>query len=519
MRCVQASEEPLQLESVVGGLAVGSLHNWTRDAAACAELSSALERAGFTPLATNTGPSWKLRNGCAIVIFSWGPHARWTTREAGRQARRLLSAGTKRPTRMCHVGFDTYPEYIASNVGSDACFKSADSVSDLLFSAVQSCVDRVGLRVSDDACRNAAGLLGQLHMPDNAMDMVLERFVLPLVSSIGYAGSLSRDRQLDILRRDAPFSGAAEFVEGLPEEALMHADLADWVRHFLVTQCCGGIPSSLDGLSCGRGDKAIGSAPVSAMSIAGTELPPYRTTSDPELLAAVERLLGPPPEGCDVYFHGTTLSSLESVMTDPSHNLSHHKHDFGTGLYTTSQPRQALAWALLKQGGREDDPPAVVAWYVRSSLEKDLKLQRCHYKYDAEFTSVVRSWRMLTGRPFADFKRHWKGSSCDIISGPVARLKPRPHELNTWIAAHDDEILSLYLNDKRDGGAPLHGDQHLLRTTSATAMLLDSPVCGVVLLPVGYVVRSGLPERAHASSAAAAGSGGAASSSVSMRGL
>jgi len=125
---------------------------------------------------------------------------------------------------------------------------------------------------------------------------------------------------------------------------------------------------------------------------------------------------------------------------------------------------------------------------------------------------------MSTGRPFADFKRHWKGSSCDIISGPVARLKPRPHELNTWIAAHDDEILSL--NQPEDGGAPLHGDQHLLRTTSATAMLLDSPVCGgVVLLPVGYVVRSGLPEHAHASSAAAAGSGGAASSSVSMPGL
>jgi len=115
----------------------------------------------------------------------------------------------------------------------------------------------------------------------------------------------SRDRQLDILRRDAPFSGAAEFVEGLPEEALTTCGPC----RLGASLPCHSTPVEAylhPSTAClvGEVTRPCGSAPVSAMSIAGTELPPYRTTSDPERLAAVERLLGPPPKAAMFTFTG-----------------------------------------------------------------------------------------------------------------------------------------------------------------------------------------------------------------------
>lgn len=456
---------------------------------AATQLSSTLERAGFVHCASDVGSTWVLPAGCAIVIFSWGPQAEWITREAGKQARRMLAAGTGRPTRSYRVAFCEDASARAS-VGGTQTGDAVDAAGvDLEASRlwqVQSCVDRVGLRVSDTECRNAAHLIGQPHMPDTAVDMVVQRFIQPLVTSVECTES--RQLKLDILRTDAPFSGAAEYVESLPEAALQHMDVAYWAHHFLVSQCVGGVPPSLYGLRVGGDARLVGDGrlSVSSMSIAGVHTDAFRVTAGPQLLATAISVLGEPPADCLVLYHGTTASSLESVMTDPSPDRSWGpwqgpRQDFGGGLYVTSQAKQALAWAKKKQSA--DNPAAVVVWYVPRDLYAGL---RClSYEYDDDFKTVVMSWHVLENAALRDFKRRWPDSRHDVVRGPVSRLRPGVPFWSPATALGDILTLNCAPFGSRDG--PAWGDQYVFRTATATDVLCDARtrVCGVVLLQPG----------------------------------
>lgn len=478
----------LELESVVRGVEVDA---WARMAMASIDFLGALERAGFIRRDTAAGPSWTLPAGCAVVLFSWGPHAAWISREAGKHARRLLAAGTRRPTR----------SYSAAFCGEDTASGRLHSEASRI-RQVQSCVDRAGLRVSDHECHRAADLMGLAHMPDNAVDIVEQRFILPLVASVEFADS--RQRQLDILRTDAPFSGAAEYVESLSDAALAHQDVAYWVHHFLVSQCAGEIPLSLDGLHVGGDAKMIdGALPVSAISNADVaDEASGCALSAGSLLTAVTSLLGPLPDGYVALFHGTTAGSLESVMTNPSWDSSTHLQDFGNGLYVTTQPRQALAWAWMKQGS-SDNPAAVVTWHVSRALFEGLMRHR--YEFGDDFQRTVWSWHVLCNSALRHFRKEWPYREFDTVSGPVA-LKPREVQ---WKDVEPSELTQLDCNEPGSPDGHLYGDQFVLRTETSIDVLCDerSSVCGVVLMSPSIVLRSSVPHPA-AGGASAASSGG-----------
>ena len=493
--CVQATET-LHLDNVLrnlGSIDSDAWREWNRAAASCATLSSALALAGFIAEDSEVpGSSWKLPKGCAIVIFSWGPYAQWITREAGKQARRLLAAGTNLPPRSYHAAFHgiaaaTSSAFSTSQLCGPTAISSASWHSgDSRFLAIRACVDRTGLLLSDYECQKAADLMGQFHMPDNAADMVLERFIQPLVASVEFAGS--RQRKFSILRTKAPFSGVAEYVQGLSEAALLHMGVAYWVELFLESQCSGKPPPrSLDGLRVGGEAKQVGKVSgrckVSAVSNAGVDTDASRTSPD-LLVALVASLLGPCPAGYFTLYHGTTLSCLEDVMTNPSCDRNRsHKRDFGKALYATMCPRQALAWAKSRE--QATDPAAVVVWQIPHALTGSLRV----YKFGldaasiASFNRTVLSFRQLEGADLADFAETWEDT--DVIVGPVAR------PTRDWAHVMLDDVCLLDLSRSGDAGGPHYGDQHALRTPKATRVLrhADTRVCGVVLLSDGQVVR------------------------------
>lgn len=240
-------------------------------------------------------------SGSSVVIFSWGPNAPWVTEKAGNQVRRLLAAGTRCPTRSYHATFRLDDAALSTSGCSQAdgtviAVKAMWDSETSRLRQVLACVARVGLRVSDEECRNAAARMGQFHMPDDAAEMVVELFIRPLVASVELAQS--RQRMFDILRTDAPFSGVAEYVECLPEAALRSVDIAYWVRHFLVSQCAGRVPPSLDGLRVGGEPKSVSNVSVSAVSTAEVRAEITDSTADPGFLQTVDRqLLGPLSDG------------------------------------------------------------------------------------------------------------------------------------------------------------------------------------------------------------------------------
>lgn len=483
---------PLVLEDVIRGLEhTDSWKGWISMAAACDELSNALKRAGFICDTSDSHSSWRWHKprGCAIVVFSWGPKGKWATREAGKQARRLLAASSKCSNRSYCVAFrgssggnnDSSNGRHSLTIADDNLF-SESSLVDL----TQSYIDRIGLRVSENQCRQAANLIGHLHMPDNPVDMVLQRFMQPLVGSLEVAASLQQ--QLAILRREAPFSCAAEYVESLSNEALQHMDASWWVKHYLISQCCGRVPPSLDGLSVGGPAKVLEGtrASVSAMSSANVHQFASMTTAD--LYAAVEKVLGPPPPGHVILYHGTTTSSLESIITDPDPAKGFERHDFGKAVYTTSHPRQALAWAFSKQ--IDGDPAAVVAWYIPVHLLDDLHRLRCDC--DGEFKDTVYNWRVLEGYDLAAYRRIWDDSGFDLVTGPVAvldgsKFHPSLSQRDRWKNAKYEHILP---RDLGSSDVPLYGDQHAFRTLKGASVLcnIETLVCGIVLLQDGSVL-------------------------------
>lgn len=175
-------------------------------------------------------------------------------------------------------------------------------------------------------------------------------------------------------------------------------------------------------------------------------------------------------------YHGTTASDLESVMTDPRPDKGREGLDFGRGLYATTQPRQALQWAMAK--ATPDNPGAVVVWYVPNDLYAGLS----HYRYDRNDAESMLNFRRdvwglytLRNRALRQFKSSWPGTDCDVVDGPVAR----------WPAPSPETIVPLTLSTNADSShAPIFLDQHVLRTTHATDVLCHdrSRVCAVVLL-------------------------------------
>ena len=362
------------------------------------------------------------------------------------------------------------------------------------FALVKACVDRMGFLITASECEEAADRMGLPHMPDNAPDMVIERFIRPLVDLVNSVdadaspegpalrGTASLDRLLGILRSRAPASGVAEYVEGLPDAALQHMNVGYWSRHFLVSKCSGKVPASLHGLRLGGGPITCGngarSAGVVAISATGVDKSALGTTDEArdQLLIAVEQLLGHLPDDCEAFFHGTSVYSLESVMTQPRHDKGRQNVDFGPGLYTTTHGRQALAWAKCKGSDTSMDRAAVIAWYVPKAL---IITRTCkEYAFDNDFKNIVYGWRLFEDYEIDTFKSEWSGEGYDIVQGPVAAPK-----YGTWDRDMGyEDIITLCID--ATSTRRQYGDQVVLRTSAATTILRDpsTKVCGVVLL-------------------------------------
>jgi len=260
-------------------------------------------------------------------------------------------------------------------------------------------LQRIGIiDFEEDECQAELMSVG---MPDNVIDMVTERFIMPLVARL--VGT--RAQQLEILC--APIIVA--YIEGLTPTQLAHKDIPYWVHNYLMSMNVPAIPE------------------VPVPEVPAPEVPV------PEVPAI---LLG------DItLYHGTTQAHVESV--DPCYSWSPvRNHDFGPGLYVTTQLEQAIAWAQQKHIPHISKP-AVVAW--PRVLFDGLK----HHRYetcDADFKHTVSSLRTLRNASLRRFNQTWIGSTCDVVSGPVVN----------------------------DGG--IEGYQLVLRTDAAMEMLCNERV-------------------------------------------